>query len=57
MKPIALGLLALFALAVSSGVALAGSGCSQFVTTKAPTTVASTDGSTPIVVPTTRGGG
>ena len=57
MKPIALGLLALFALAVSSGVALAGSGCSQLVTTKAPTTVASTDGSTPIAAPTTRDGG
>lgn len=56
MRSIALGLLALFAVAASSGVALAGSGCSQLVKTNAPTTVASTDGSTPIVVPTRDGG-
>ena len=57
MKPITLGLLALFALAVSSGVALAD--CAGHVV-KSPdqTTVATTDGgSTPIKVPTTRQGG
>ena len=56
MKPITLGLLALFTLAVSSGVALAD--CAGHVV-KSPdqTTVATTDGSTPIKVPTTRQGG
>lgn len=56
MKPITLGLLALFALAVSSGVALAD--CAGHVV-KSPdqTTVATTDGGTPIKVPTTRQGG
>jgi hypothetical protein len=56
MKPITLGLLALFALAISSGVALAD--CAGHVV-KSPdqTTVATTDGSTPIKVPTTRQGG
>lgn len=56
MKPITLGLLALFALAVSSGVALAD--CAGHVV-KSPdqTTVATTDGSTPIKVPTPRQGG
>jgi hypothetical protein len=56
MKPITLGLLALFALAVSSGVALAD--CAGHVV-KSPdqTTVATTDGSTPIKVPTSRQGG
>jgi hypothetical protein len=58
MKSIALGLLALFAVAISSGVAFAGSGCSsELVKTTVPTTIASTDGSTPIVVPTSRDGG
>lgn len=58
MRSITLGLLALFAVAASSGVALAGSDCSsQFVKTKASTSVASADGSTPIVVPTSRDGG
>lgn len=58
MRSIALGLMALFAVAASSGLAFAGSGCSsQFVKTKAPATVASADGSTPIVVPTSRDGG
>ena len=56
MKPITLGLLALFALAASSGVAFAE--CTGHVV-KAPdrATVATTDGSTPITVPTTRDGG
>jgi hypothetical protein len=56
MKPITLGLLALFALAVSSGVALAD--CAGHIV-KSPdqTTVATTGGSTPITVPTTRDGG
>jgi hypothetical protein len=56
MKPIALGLLALFGLAVSSGVALAD--CAGHVV-KSPdqTTVATTNGSTPVTVPTTRQGG
>ena len=56
MKSITLGLLALFALAVSSGVAFAE--CTgHVVKTTDPTTVATTDGSTPITVPTTRDGG
>jgi hypothetical protein len=57
MKSIALGLLALFAVAVSSGVALAE--CPGHVV-KSPdqTTVATTtDSSTPIRVPTPREGG
>jgi hypothetical protein len=56
MKSITLGLLALFAVAVSSGMALAE--CPGHVV-KSPhqTTVATTDGSTPIRVPTTRDGG
>jgi hypothetical protein len=56
MKPITLGLLALFALAVSSGMALAD--CAGHVV-KAPdqTTVATTSGSTPVTVPTKRDGG
>ena len=56
MKPITLGLLALFALAASGGVALAD--CPGHVV-KSPdqTTVATTDGSTPIRVPTSREGG
>ena len=58
MRSIALGLLALFAVAVSSGVAFAGSGCSsELVKTTIATTIASTDGSTPIRIPTTREGG
>ncbi|MGH6899837.1 MAG: hypothetical protein ACREJ5_25345 [Geminicoccaceae bacterium] len=56
MKSIALGLLALFAVAVSSGVAFADC-AGHVVKTTTPTTVASTDGSTPIVVPTSRDGG
>jgi hypothetical protein len=56
MKPITLGLLALFALAASGGVALAD--CAGHVV-KSPdqTTIATTDGSTPIKVPATREGG
>jgi hypothetical protein len=56
MKSITLGLLALFAVAVSSGVALAE--CPGHVV-KSPdqTTVATTDGSTPIRIPTSREGG
>ena len=56
MKPITLGLLALFALAVSSGMAMAE--CTGHVV-KAPdqTTVATTSGGTPVTVPTTRDGG
>ena len=56
MKSIALGLLALFAVAVSSGVALADC-AGHVVKATDPTTVASTNGSTPIVVPTSRDGG
>ena len=56
MKPITLGLLALFALAVSSGVALADC-AGHLVKSPDHTTVATTDGSTPIKVPTTRQGG
>jgi len=57
MKPITLGLLALFALAVSSsGVAFAEC-AGHVVKTTDPTTVATTDGSTPITVPTPRDGG
>jgi hypothetical protein len=55
MKSIALGLLALFAVAISSGVVFAD--CAPGHATKTSTTVASTDGSTPIVVPTSRDGG
>jgi hypothetical protein len=56
MKSIALGLLALFAVAVSSGVALADC-AGHVVKAPDPTTVASTNGSTPIPVPTSRDGG
>ena len=56
MRSIALGLLAIFAVAVSGSMAFAD--CpGHVVKTTAPTTVASTDGSTPIVVPTSRDGG
>jgi hypothetical protein len=55
MKSIALGLLALFAVAVSSGVALAD--CPGHVVKTDQTTVATTDSSTPIRVPTPREGG
>ena len=56
MRAIALGLLALFAVAVSSGVAFAD--CAGYVVkTTDPTTVATTDGSTPVTVPTSRDGG
>ena len=55
MKAITLGLLALFAVAISSGVAFAN--CAPGHMTKASTTVASTDGSTPVVVPTSKDGG
>ena len=56
MKSITLGLLALSALAVSGGAAFAE--CAGHVV-KSPdqTTVATTGGSTPITVPTTRDGG
>jgi hypothetical protein len=56
MQPIALGLLALFALAVSSSGAFAE--CTGHVV-KAPdqTTVATTNGSTPVTVPTSRDDG
>ena len=57
MKPITLGLLALFALAVSSsGIAFADC-AGHVVKSPDPTTVATTDGSTPITVPTSRDGG
>jgi hypothetical protein len=56
MKPITLGLLALFALAVSSGGALADC-AGHVVKAPEPTTVATTNGSTPITVPTSRDGG
>ena len=56
MRAIALGLLALFAVAVSSGVAFAEC-AGHVVKTTDPTTVASTNGSTPVVVPTQRDGG
>jgi hypothetical protein len=56
MKAIALGLLALFAIAVSSGAAFADC-AGHVVKTTTPTTVASTDGSTPVVVPSSRDGG
>lgn len=57
MKSITLGLLALFALAVSSS-GLAFAECTGHVV-KAPdqTTVATSSGSTPVTVPTTRDGG
>jgi hypothetical protein len=55
MKPITLGLVALFAL-VSSGAAFAD--CpGHVVKTADPTTVATTDGSTRVTVPTPRDGG
>jgi hypothetical protein len=56
MKSITLGLLALFALAATSGVAFAEC-AGHVVKTTDPTTVASTDGSTPVIVPTSRDGG
>jgi hypothetical protein len=56
MRAIALGLLALFAVAVSSGVAFADC-AGHVVKTTDPTTVATTDGSTPVTVPTSRDGG
>jgi hypothetical protein len=56
MKPITLGLAALFALAISSGAALADC-AGHVVKTPDPTTVATTNGSTPVTVPTTRDGG
>jgi hypothetical protein len=56
MKAIALGLLALFAVAMSSGVAFADC-AGHVVKTTTPTTVASDDSSTPVVVPTPRDGG
>jgi hypothetical protein len=56
MKSIALGLLALFAVAISSGVALADC-AGHVVQTPDPATVASTQGSTPITVPTKRDDG
>ena len=56
MKPITLGLLVLFALAASSGVAFAEC-AGHVVKSPDPTTVATTNGSTPITVPTTRDGG
>jgi hypothetical protein len=56
MRSIALGLLALFAVAVSSGAAFADC-AGHVVKTTTPTTVASTGGSTPITVPTSRDGG
>ena len=56
MTAIALGLSALFAVAVSSGVALADC-AGHVVKAPEPTTVASTNGSTPVVVPTERDGG
>jgi hypothetical protein len=56
MKPITLGLLALFALAVSGGGAFADC-AGHVVKTADPTTVATTDGSTPVTVPTSRDGG
>jgi hypothetical protein len=56
MRAIALGLLALFAVAVSSGVAFADC-AGHVVKTTDQTTVASTNGSTPVVVPTQRDGG
>jgi hypothetical protein len=56
MKSITLGLLALFAVATSSSVAFAD--CpGHVVKTTTPTTVATTDGSTPATVPTSRDGG
>jgi hypothetical protein len=55
MKSITLGLLALFGVAVSSGVALAD--CPGHVVKNPDQTVATTDGSTPIKIPTTRQGG
>jgi hypothetical protein len=56
MKSIALGLLALFALVAGGGVAMAD--CpGHVVQTPDPTTVATTGGSTPVTVPTTREGG
>jgi hypothetical protein len=55
MTSVAHGRLALFALAVSSGVAFAH--CAGHVVPTNSTTVATTDGSTPITVPTTRAGG
>jgi hypothetical protein len=56
MRSIALGLSALFAFAIGSGVALADC-AGHVVKTTDPTTVATTDGSTPVTVPTTREGG
>ena len=56
MKSITLGLLALFALAASGGAAFADC-AGHVVQTTDPTTVATTDGSTPVTVPTTREGG
>jgi hypothetical protein len=56
MRAIALGLLALFAVAVSSSVAFADC-AGHVVKTTDPTTVASTNGSTPVIVPTSRDGG
>lgn len=56
MKPITLGLLALFALAAGSGAALAEC-AGHVVKTTTPTTVATTDGSTPVTVPSPQDGG
>ena len=56
MRSIAFSLLAMFAVAVSGGAALAE--CAGHVAkTKTSTTVASTNGSTPVVAPTSRDGG
>lgn len=57
MKPITLGLVALFALAASSGAAFAEC-AGHVVKTTDPATVATTDGSTtPVTVPTSRDDG
>jgi hypothetical protein len=56
MKAIALGLFALFAVAVSSGGALADC-AGHVVKAPDPTTVATTDGSTRVTVSTSRDGG
>jgi hypothetical protein len=56
MRSIALGLLALFAVAVSSGAAFADC-AGHVVKSTTSTTVASDEGSTPVVVPSSRDGG
>ena len=56
MKPITLGLVALFALSVSGSGAFADC-AGHVVKSTSPTTVATTDGNTPATVPTPKNDG